>query len=211
MAFFCSCKEDTVTNSSNSEVISGTIENWTQGGNIILKAEVYDTNFNSLVIDSTIVSSNGSFSLKLKNVPDSLLYPLVFRPDSAFREVNVMVNPSNTKFSRHGCLIFPVGVAPYGLNLYSGTQRRGWIYRSNNDSLTYFYSFYAYFNQSVTITGFTIGYFYFYSDTAIYNISGVQGWNRVTVRFPRRFESQFNYSEIEPAGGKWIYYWNGNN
>lgn len=178
--------------------ISGTIENWTLGSKVKLKALVYDTNSNTLTLDSTFVSSNGSFTLKPKMLTDSILYQIAFSPDTSC-VINVTINPPNTRASNF-----------LEFYLFRSDSIIGHIYRSNyrEDSLRsgQFSVYYVYLNQSVRITGSEICSYppYFY-DTLIYEFSGTGGWNK-PVWFINSFTKnslRATFSATEPSGGKW--------
>jgi hypothetical protein len=213
--FLYGCTENNAVNNGTSSgplILNGTIENWSHGGNIKLKAEVFDTSgYPNLVLDSNIIGIGGAFSLKLKNVPDSLLYSIIFHSDSSYI-INVDVNPANTKSNFSPCLMYPRN-APYGLDLYNDSLFMGFIYRSNYDPDTIFfagwyYTFYLYLNQNVRITGSTIHNYLPYHDTVIYDLSGIQGWNKVVV-FVNSYTDytlKVTISANEPTGGKWHAY-----
>lgn len=197
--FLYSCGEDTiVTTSSGPFALSGTIQNWTLGGNIKLRAEIYDTNFFLVrVLDSNFVSINGEFNLKPKNPPDSLLFPItyLFQPRDSCT-ISVEVNPPDAKGNE------------LALDLYNDSMQIGWIYRSNDTTYPTtgrFWTYYAYLNKSVRITGSIICNSSPFHDTTIYNFSGIKGWNKV-VEFVNSWTdstSKVTYSNTEPAGGKW--------
>lgn len=202
---FFGCKEN-VTGPSEVFILSGTIENWSYGGNIMLKAEVYDTAYHQkLVIDSNIISSGGAFSIRLRDVPINFLYSINFS-DSMYT-ANVTVNPPNTKSNKCFILTHPMGTFPVGvsLSLYNGNDSVpiGNIFRAGSINTSgWFYGIYLYFNQNVTISGTLI---YYSGDTAHYNLLGKQGWNEVVIQTGSlsNFMYRGNISASEPPGGKW--------
>ncbi len=210
--FIYSCSNDTIVNNTTPSqlfTMNGTIENWILGGNVKLKAELFDINLfiPPLVLDSTIMNTNGAFTLNLKNAPDSLLYPITFTYDSSCTG-NVTVNPPNTKSNFNPNLTFP-----YGLDLYNDSVFIGFIYRSNygpdtTDITGWFFAHYLYLNQNVSITGSIICNSGTEQDTTIYNFSGTRGWNKVVVlvNSNTQYGSTVTISAIEPAGGKWRAY-----
>lgn len=211
MMFFLGCS-DNVTGPTDVFILSGTIDNWTYGGNIMLKAEVYDTTYHQkLVIDSNIISPGGAFSIKLRTVPVNFLYSINFS-DSLYI-ANVTVNPPNTKSNKCYILTHPMGVFPeaISLSLYNGNDSVpiGNIYRAGTiNTSSWFYGFYLYFNQNVTISGTLI---YSSGDTAYYNLPGKQGWNEVVIRTDSvsNFKFRGYISASEPPGGKWKAYVHG--
>lgn len=215
--FLCSCSKDTIVNTGSSSgpfTLNGTIDHWTYGGNIMLKAELFDANnfMPILVLDSNVVSTNGAFTLKLRDVPDSLLYLITFHSDSTCVN-NVTVNPPSTKSNYNPTLTNP-GSEPDGLDLYNDSNRIGFIYRSNYGPDTIFITgwyvaYYLYLNQNVSITGSIIcNYYEQYHDTTIYDFSGTRGWNKVVVFINSLtdYSYKITVSANEPAGGKWRAY-----
>jgi len=199
-----SCSNDTVINTTTTSgpyTLSGNIENWNLGGNIKLKAELYDSNFSMqpIVLDSTTISNSGAFSLKF-NVPhDSLLYPITFNTNPSCI-VNVTLNPPSTKSS-------------YSVNLvlYNDSILIGYIYRSNYMIDTtplpgQFLDYNMYLNQNVSITGSVMCNNGYYHDTTIYEYSGARGWNNVVVLYNSYTANSMNVTVTanEPAGGKWF-------
>jgi len=211
---FYSCSEDTINNTETGPfTLNGTIENWTYGGNIMLKAELYDTTYHQkLVLDSNIIGSGGAFSVKLRNVPVNLLYTINFVSDSEYI-ANVTVNPPNTKSNWCSILTHPIGCAPVGisLSLYNSNDSIpiGFIYRGGTVNISRWFSgFYLYFDQDVIISGTMILNYPPYDDTTFYDLSGKQGWNEVVVLFDSLNNSTFRatISASEPPGGKWRAY-----
>jgi hypothetical protein len=199
--FIYSCSNDTSVNNippppSGLYTLNGTIENWTLGGNIQLKAELFDTNIygNSIVISTDTVSTGGAFSLEF-NVPnDSFLYPIAFNIDTSCIST-VIVNPAGTKSS-----------SSVGLGLFNDLSHFGYIYKSNyNTDTTFvpgiFFVQYLYLNQNVSITGSVICIDSNFQSTISYNFSGVRGWNKVVVLY--NSYTDITVSANEPAGGKW--------
>jgi hypothetical protein len=201
--FIYSCSDDTTVNNPPPPpgpfTLNGTIEPWTLGGNVKLKAELFNINpfIPPMVLDSTTVSTNGAFTLNLNDAPDSMLYPITFTYDSSCTG-NVTVNPSNTKGNYNPNLSYP-----YGLDLYNDSMPIGFIYRSNYGPDTifvpgWFFAYYLYLDQNVSITGSVICDSF---NTTTYNFSGTRGWNKVVVLF--NSFNQVTVSATEPAGGKW--------
>lgn len=203
--FIYSCSETPVNPPPPpSDLLNGTIENWILGGNIKLKAELISISyFTYVVLDSTIVNANGAFTLKLRNAPDSLLYPITFTNDSLCTGIPT-VNPSNTKSNFNPNLNYPGG-----LDLYNDSTQIGFIYRSNYSPDTilipgWFFAYYLYLDQNVSITGSVVCYNGPNPDTTIYNFSGTRGWNKVVVLV--NSYTHATVSATEPAGGKWRAY-----
>jgi hypothetical protein len=201
--FFYTCSDNSIDNpipQPGSFILSGTAENWIYGENVLLIATLSDTDyyFQNYVVDTALISNNGAFSLELGSVPDSLLFPVTFNLDSLCVS-NVVINPTNIKSSQ-----------TLGLNLQSDSTN-GYMIRSNYavDSIIIpgqFFVYYLYLNQNVSITGSVICNYGYYSDTAIYNFIGVQGWNKIVINYESVTYNSYKYtvSNNEPAGGKWF-------
>lgn len=200
---FFSCSEDTINNDptspSGSFKLSGTAENWTYGASITLSAILYDTGYNyeRYDVDTDLIANDGTFSIDLRSVPDSLLYPVSFNLDS-FCTSSVVVEPANVRISES-----------LGLSLQSDSLN-GYLKRCNyaSDSTLIpgqFFVEYIYLDQNATLMGSIVCSFEEYTATVIYNFTGVKGWNKLVYycESSNNFTSKYTISNYEPEGAKW--------
>jgi hypothetical protein len=180
--------------------ISGTIEGWTAGTQV-LKAMVHD-NFNPAVfstVDSTRIESDGSFVLNLKSPDDNFMYTINYGSDTQC-VYNININPNTTKSA-----LLVLHVYDTLNNLIGG------VYRSTNPSPivegTSVIDL-VYCNSNVSITG-TIECVYSPTDSVVSNfsLSNNLGWNKLVANFStfNPNKTVVNYSNNEPAGVKWFY------
>lgn len=164
---------------SGDYIVSGTIPGWS-AGTIKLKAVVKDTNnANGMIIDSTTISSSGSFSLTMKNIPDNMYRFIRFgAPCSS----NITV-ADNSKWS------YPVEFI-----MYRDTVTIGTISKAGS----YFMVSFIYLNQSTGLSGNLICG----NDTVEYYFSGVTGVNKFVYLTDRT--NHRTVVSTEPNGGQWI-------
>lgn len=190
------CGDDDIVQVNTDYQISGSIVNWNLGTKY-LKAMTYDSlGMNDFMADSTVINTNGSFTLKLKAAPDNLPYGY-YIPDTLC--TGNVVNPPGLKM----CYLV--------IQVYNDSNMNiGGISRKNFDSIVTqgsYFAEYLFANTSGAITG--SNRCVYGSDTTVsnYNLNVSKGWNKGVVLF-ESFSAgyiQISYSNNEPQGGGWYF------
>ncbi len=196
IVIFYKCDDPGVEYKDDRYEISGTITNWNLGTKI-LKAFVYDSMWvNDFIADSTLINTNGSFTIKLKEPPENFKYIYSVNSDS-FCTNNVQIQPAGTKTT----YVF--------FNVFNDSNHSiGGIIWKNYDSVITTGSFWAdfiYLSNNVSITGTQTCVYG--SETYITNflLSGLKkGWNKTYYRTLSSFEHEITL--IEPSGGRWDFH-----
>jgi hypothetical protein len=190
------CDDSGVMETNEGYKINGTIINPAPNGKI-LKAFVTDSmGINDFLADSVRISSDGSFSLSLKNPPDNLLW-MIYSINDSFCVNNLHINPAGSKFA-----------AVY-FNVFDSLNNNiGGIAKTNYDSIPTQGSFiidYIYCKTAVTVTGSQNCFFGLDSLIVNTNINNSTGWNVQSSLFSRYMlhNIMINVSSTELSGGSW--------
>jgi hypothetical protein len=200
MMFLTSCKENIVTNSgSNSNVLSGKIENWHLGSDkyVVAYAERFDTVFMKIALDSSNIDNTGSFILHFVTPPDSVLSNIKFY-DSSFCTGEIIVNPQESRFSY---ILLQINVGGNGL---------GTIWRSS-DSLDphtgqcMVWNLYA--DRNGTISGHDSCNYTGFIAIESFNVNSIKGWNSWFVKYNDYDTNKVNetITSSQPQEVKWYF------
>lgn len=193
------CGDDPIFVSSGGYPVSGRIENWYLGSGIMLKASVTNVfNGQHFVLDSTYISSDGSFSLKLPFPPAYTLRPLQLPEDTSCIN-NVTITPAG------------VGLTDLQLNVWNDSASLGHIYRSKYESDSriegQFFSIDYYVDGKLDATGTTVCTYGYFIQTANYDFHSSKGWGKMVYLVTASTDSLYTVSitRTEPPGGKWFF------
>lgn len=191
------CSNPSTTNPDTSlNSISGTIVNWNQGANVVLKS-VITFNSTEYVLDSYVVDPSGSFSIKLPDPPDSLLSQVKYS-NTTYCNANVSVNPPETKGATVKLLLYKftlLGEIVQGDSVRSPSQLGDYIIR------------YEYYDRNTAISGLTTCNFLFFTNYN-YNITGVKGWNKVRYLYQEHTTTfdTYVFDNTIPKNARWTYW-----
>lgn len=198
-----SCNNNnSVTNNNNNNgncvtSLSGQFVNWTHTGKFLLYLAVYDsTRTNRYVVDTGIISSNGSFSLNLNTPPSGGL-----------------INPT-TDTTCHPRITYTQGtkIAIANFEIYDSTNHYiGSMLRSNYDTTGYvsgeFVVGYIYSNTAYSFSGTSICTDL--HDTIDISVSGQVCWNRIVILYEDVYggvPTRLSETNNEPNNsGKWYF------
>lgn len=182
--------------------LSGKINDYQPDGTVVLRMEcdyIYSPPFqvdSIIVLDSTIIESDGSFRMTLSKPPEVLLKPknglgcagLVFSNDT------VRTYPSNT------------------FRLYKNNQRIGYIYCAEKAYGNDFYvgeyvTTLMYSEDNLTVTGDCIGQSGNHINIDTHNLNLVKGWNFLIKTITEYTDSTLIQESIIKNNfkGNWIY------
>ncbi|HEY3250245.1 MAG TPA: hypothetical protein VGK25_03915, partial [Ignavibacteria bacterium] len=204
------CDDAGVVPSEQTYEVTGTVSGWTLG-NKVLKAIVRDSSGSSTFLaDSTGISSNGAFTLKLKTPPDNFIWIYTIPPTGTTCTGNFTITPSNLK---NASVTFSVYDST-GVTAMGSVQRKNSVPPPQAGA---FLLSYVYFDNNASVTGTRLCYTTPPPSADSINVtcsySGNKGWQPVVTlwnSFRVWFVPPGSYQDIqvsasEPPGGAWYY------
>ncbi len=194
------CSDNSITNGgSNSNSISGKIENWHFGKNKKLKVSA--SNYvgpYSLVIDSCMIDSTGNFSVKCITPPDSCFSAFDLKDSSCYN--TIIVNPAAAKYSY------------IGFEVYDTLNETGILFRSS-DSISVNHegqtqAFYFCIDRACTINGLDSCNLNGNIHINLWSANFSKGWNTLYLTYNSYNPPSYmkvTQSTSQPQVVKWYY------